>query len=332
MKVAVFSGGISEERQVSLASGQAVCAAFQEAGWEAVSVEITQNGLFLLPGHPPLSPQAGMDRLFNQGVQVAFPALHGPYGEDGIMQGFLTTVGMPYTGPDPQCAAVTMDKHITKMLLSEAGVTVPRGVLLRQGMPPEKAVPPFPPPWVVKPNSLGSSIGVYFVHEAGELPAALESVWALQQNALVEERIEGIEYSCPVITTKDGLEALPVIEIRPAPGRTFFDYVAKYQSGQAEEIVHLDADPLYARMQQAALTCHDILGCRHFSRTDFILSGQEPMVLEINTIPGLTNNSLLPKSAQAAGFALSDVVTAAAGQACEELSMMNKTKARKEVL
>lgn len=317
MKVAVLSGGLGPERDVSLASGAAVARALREAGFEPVPVEITAGGDFRIGGRAA-NPAAGMARLRRSGVSAVFVALHGPYGEDGVIQGFLRVLRVPFTGPDVECAAIAMHKHATRLLLADAGVPIAPGMLLRRGDALDAAG--MAPPLVAKPCRLGSSVGVRIVTRADALAAAVRAVWAMGQDCILERYIEGSEFSCPVRDTPRGPEALPVVEIRPCAGREFFDYEAKYSPGQSEEIVRTGGEPWLAEMQALAVRCHAVLGCRGFSRTDFIRGPSGPIVLEVNAIPGLTENSLLPKAARAAGLTLGmlarDWVAQAVAEGC----------------
>jgi D-alanine-D-alanine ligase len=323
MKAAVLYGGIGPaeetEREVSLASGAAVAAALRTAGHEVVPVEITGDGSFCLDGRV-MPPAQGAGRLLERGVAAAFVALHGPYGEDGAIQGFLKVAQIPFTGPDVECAACAMNKHVTRLLLVDAGIPVPPGIFPGARPPPPRL--PFDYPVFVKPCRLGSSVGVVKAASPPELEAGARAIVAMGQEYLVEAFLAGREYSVPVWDREDGPVALPVIEIRPDPSRPFFDYRAKYEKGQAEEIVLTGADPLLARLKELAIGCHRVLGCRSFSRTDFIVDETRgPCVLEINTIPGLTENSLLPKALRAVGFTLADLVTESLERAAETVTI-----------
>jgi D-alanine-D-alanine ligase len=304
LKVAVLLGGIGPEREVSCASGAAVVAALAGAGWEVVPVEITNQGDFVIDENVE-TPAEAVRKLALRGVEAVFVALHGPWGEDGAVQGFLTVARLPFVGPAVESAACAMNKHVTRLLLADAGIPVPHGVFLRRGEPVPAALPL---PAVVKPCRLGSSVGVRLVTTAAERADAIAAVMAMDQDCIVEELVVGREFSCPVWERRSGVVALPVIEIKPARGRPFFDYEAKYETGQAEEIVHAESGALFDRLKSLAVACHRILGCRHFSRTDMIVEeGRGPVVLETNTIPGLTTNSLLPKALAAAGYSLADL-------------------------
>ncbi len=323
MNVAVLSGGLSDERTVSLGSGKAVVQAFSDAGWNPIPVEWTLENCFRID-EKTLSPCEGICALRRKKVNAVFVALHGPYGEDGTIQGFLETAGLPYTGPGVECAAVTMNKHVSREILSAEALIVPAGKVFPKGRRPVGSLP-FPFPVIAKPCSLGSSVGVELVDTDEQLPPVVDRIWKEGHNCLVEEYIKGAEYSCPVIDTENGPRPLPVIEIVPASAHAIFDYSAKYDPGQAEEIVHTEETSLFEELKRLASCCHTLFGCRSFSRTDFIVSGADsvehaagtPFILEVNTIPGLTHQSLLPKSAQADGIPLSGLVTQAVSLAVQ---------------
>jgi D-alanine-D-alanine ligase len=258
-RVAVLLGGLSTERSVSFKSGRDVA-----------------------------------ERLRAEAVDVAFPVLHGKWGEDGSIQGLLECMGIPYAGPSVFSAALTMDKVTTVALLAGAGVPVPRGVVVERGQPhPE----PPPLPVVVKPVREGSSYGVSRVFAAAELPGAVEAALALDDRALVEELIEGPELTVGVLAGR----ALPVVEI--APKDTWFDFEAKYSKGATEYFVPARIErSLAEEVQRIALRAAELCRCTTSCRVDVMAGGARgPRVLEVNTIPGMTDTSLLPMAAAAVG-------------------------------
>jgi D-alanine-D-alanine ligase len=278
--------------------------------------------------------EEALGRLRQEGVEVAFIALHGPRGEDGTVQGLLEIAGIPYTGPQVTSAAATMDKRLTKEVLRAAGIPTPRSFQVGPEAPRVAGKVDwrrillggqecFPFPWVLKPNRLGSSVGV-FIAEDGEqfLKQALEAErylpWARGGHPerggeiLVEEFIRGRELTCGVAALADGLpRPLPPIEIRPV-SRAFFDYHAKYTPGATEEICPAPLTPDLTRQVQAlAVAVHRALRADPLSRTDFIVDAEgTPQVLEINTIPGMTATSLIPLSASRAGLDLGALLRA----------------------
>lgn len=283
-RVAVLMGGPSAEREVSLNSGRTAAAALRRAGWNASEVEVDSAGDFSLP----------------ENCAVAFIALHGRFGEDGTVQQMLEERGVIYTGSGPAASALAMDKTLAKRKFVEAGIPTPRWVVVERDLRPAGD---WPLPAVVKPAREGSSVGISIVENAAELNEACLQAWHHDDRLLVEEYVRGREFTVGIL----GDRALPVIEIRT--GHKFFDYRAKYTTGAAEEIVPAPVDALTAaRMQDWARRAHDCLGCRDMSRVDVMMDEAGNLfVLEVNTIPGLTPNSLLPKAAAAAGLSFQDL-------------------------
>jgi D-alanine-D-alanine ligase len=244
------------------------------------------------------------------GLDVAFIALHGPYGEDGTIQGLLEFAGIPYTGSGVLASALAMDKRRARHVMAFNGVPVPASLAVeretlsaREGGLAREIAQTLGFPCVVKPNAQGSSIGVSIVRAPAELPRALEAAFALGDLVLVEEYLTGVEVTCGILDDPDvgGPVALPLVEIVPA--REFFDYEAKYTPGAAEEICPARLPPAAVwRAQAAALRAYRALGCADFARVDLFVREADVVVLEVNTIPGLTTESLLPKAARAAGI------------------------------
>lgn len=290
LRVAVVCGGDSTEREVSLHSGRAVLAALRARGREADLFDVTE----LLLGQGSLASFVGPFR-----PDVAFLAVHGTHAEDGAIQGLFELLHIPYTGSGIQASALAMDKQRTKELLAAAGMRVPRGVLLRE---PEEACP-IGTPAIVKPNAQGSTVGLSFVEDASELRAAIARAFRYDDSVIVEEWIRGMEISVPVL----GDRALPTVEIAPQSGR--YDFAAKYVPGMTEEIVPARLPENLLREAEAlALQAHRALGCAGATRTDMIVGDHGLVVLEVNTLPGLTGTSLLPNSARAAGIEFEDLV------------------------
>ncbi len=241
-------------------------------------------------------------------LDVVFVAIHGQWGEDGTIQGMLELLGIPYVGSGVLASALAMDKVMAKIVLASGGIEVPRGfVVSAGGLPAQDAevlarANEIGYPLVTKPVRQGSSVGVVMVDGPDELLPAITSGFALDQRVMVEERLHGTELTVGVIGNGDALRALPVIEI--ATKAEFFDYRAKYDPALTDEICPARiSDELAARVQEVALAAHRALGCRDLSRTDMIATNDGRVVaLEVNTIPGMTANSLLPKAARVAGI------------------------------
>ena len=350
IRVAVLAGGASAERQISLASGLQIAEQLPKDRYEVVMLD----PLALMAHNPaltdeqraiarrlasgataaealpqrdrelPAQMQEQMHRgssalasassaLTGEGIDVAFVALHGPWGEDGKIQAVLETFGIPYTGSGVLASALAMDKAMAKTVLASSGIDVPRGVVVSSA----SERPSIEPPSVVKPVENGSSVGVTMVDDPAAYPEAIAEALRYDRRALVEERITGTELTVGVIGPDDDLQALPVIEI--VSKRAFFDYRAKYDAGQSDEICPARVpDAVAARAQDIAIRAHRALGCRGISRIDLIWSpqhGDRMVALEVNTMPGMTANSLVPKAAQVAGISFPELVERLVGWA-----------------
>lgn len=332
LKVAVLMGGRSSEHDVSLNTGSVVLSALDPFKYQVEPIVIRRDGQWLAvrgtevlrelsletlqalgPDSVGVVPYPGPPALKHNPdpVDVAFIAMHGPFGEDGTIQGLLEVLDLPYTGSGVLASALAMDKVRAKRLLASSGLQIPKDLVVSA-----KTVREAPGdllqevsrvigfPCVVKPVAQGSSMGTCVCRSAEELLPGLVEALAFEPQAMVEEYIEGLELTCGILEDPGNCEPvpLPVIEIDPI-GHDFFDFEAKYTPGVTEEICPARIpDPLRDRVQKAAVVAHQSLGCRGFSRTDFILRGEELFTLELNTIPGMTPTSLLPKAAKAAGI------------------------------
>lgn len=333
LRVAVLMGGPSRERDVSLRSGAAVAAALAARGFDVLPVRIEPDGRWSLPSDaagalphpssaallPAARPGAAAARLSRDDApapDAVFVALHGAFGEDGTVQGFLETLGIPYTGSRVAASAFAMDKERAKEILVHHGIRTaawtsvdaadwrrdPRAVLAAID-----AHVGFPA--IVKQPREGSSFGVTPVDDTGALRTALDAAAdGPDARALVERRVSGVEVTCPVLGNRGGpLRALPLVEIVPR-GRTFFDYEAKYRGASEEICPARVSDAVAARVRDAATTAHRVLGCDGLSRSDFIVGDDgDPVYLETNTVPGMTEQSLCPLSARAAGMSFGDL-------------------------
>mgnify|MGYP001247269324 CR=1 FL=1 len=294
--IALLCGGISSEREVSLKSGEQVLQALDKNKYEVRRYD-TQTDL------PRLVADAKQ-------IDAALIILHGPYGEDGTVQGLLELLDIPYQGAGVLGSALAMNKLAAKQLYERAGIPVPPYVIARRNDPvsAEQLVKRLGLPLVFKPVVGGSSIGMSIVRSADQIPQALVKAFDQDGTVLVEGYIKGIEITAGVLGN-DSLEALPLIEIVPDAKHEFFDYVAKYTAGATQEICPARISPaLTEKAQSYARMAHQALFCRGYSRTDMILCGEEIFVLETNTIPGMTRTSLLPQAAQVAGISFSQLL------------------------
>jgi D-alanine-D-alanine ligase len=279
MKITVMLGGPSAEREVSLRSGAAVAQALRSRGHEVHELD-PKTESWELPA----------------GTEVVFLALHGTYGEDGTVQRQLEALGVPYTGCDPESSRVAFDKVLTKQRCLAGGVPTARFVVIedpRAGWPEG-----WQPPVVLKPVCQGSSVGLQFVDRVEQWGEALAQAFSHDGRVLVEERVLGRETTVGIL---DG-QALPVVEVRPKVGA--YDYHNKYTSGATEYLCPAPFDPgTTARIQAAGLGAFNAVGCRDYARVDVMVDANgQPVVLEVNTLPGMTATSLLPKAAAVAGY------------------------------
>ncbi len=317
MRVIVLLGGSSPERDVSLVSGRAVGAALLRRGHAVTAVDSAGGRLVDLDAprgigvEPPsnVAPQGdavrAIERLGAQAfgeVDVVFVALHGTGGEDGTIQALLEIVGVPYTGSGVLASSVAMDKELAKRIFRDIGVPTPAGFGVAATTPlPEltrRIAKECGWPAVVKPNSQGSSVGVGIVTGPEQLPTAVEAAAAYDERQLCEAFIPGREMTVAILQG----QALPVVEIVPHSG--LYDYRSKYTAGSSSYHVPAEIPPAVAALlQRHAEACFAALGCRDFARIDFRLNpANEPFCLEVNTIPGMTPTSLVPKAAQSAGI------------------------------
>lgn len=252
------------------------------------------------------------EALTKASIDVAFPVLHGPPGEDGTFQGFLEILGIPYVGSGVLASACAMDKVVAKQIFRAYGLPVARDLIVHraegQGKAATRILDTLTQAVVVKPSCQGSAVGITFAEGKKQLQAALEKAFTYDERVLVEERVTGREITVAILE-RDGMEALPVIEIR-TPAGSWYDYEHRYTPGLSEHIIPA---PLpkeqYARTQEVAKAAFQSLGCRDLARVDFVVPDRgEPVVLEVNTIPGMTPTSLYPDAARAAGISFEALV------------------------
>lgn len=289
-KIMVAYGGDAPEREVSIHSSLAVHAALVRRGYNAVRFDVSEA----LLGRGDLSELRGTDR-----PDLVFLAIHGTHAEDGALQGMLELAHLNYTGGNVFASALSMDKNATKRVLQAAGLPVPRGEIVREGDP----LPDLHAPLVVKPNSQGSTVGLTFVTEDSQLEKAIADALRYDESCLVEEWVKGTEISVPVF---DGV-AFPPVEVVPASGS--YDFASKYVVGATEEICPARITPEQTQIaKDYALRTHEATGGRDFTRTDMIVMDDRIVILEINTLPGMTPTSLVPVSAKAAGIEFDELV------------------------
>ena len=300
IRVGVLRGGPSLEHEVSLKTGESVLNNLPEY-YSAKDIFISKEGGWHLDGKP-----AHHERIFRH-IDVVFNALHGEYGEDGKIQQLLEAFGVPYTGSGVLASSLGMNKILARQAFKSAGLKTPAGfeIVLENELAEtaKKIFRNMPPPWVVKYPSGGSSVGVFIARNFDDLTGALEKVSSFSSKILMEEYIRGREATCGVIDEFRNQKhyALPVVEIIPPVKSGFFSYAAKY-GGETRELCPANFDmPTKRAIEAMAIKAHNAIGARHYSRADFIVSKKGIYILEINTLPGLTAESLLPKALNAVG-------------------------------
>ena len=296
IRVAVLSGGWSKERSVSIKSGKAVLGALDQNKYDLVSFD----------------PKVDLHVLWEQRneLDLVFNLLHGKFGEDGRVQGLLEIFGIPYVGSGVLASAMAMNKRVTKEVYGNAGLQVPKDIILKKGeaFSIDKIISVLGTPIVIKPVSEGSSIGISIMETERDIGAGIEKAFQFDLEVVLEEYISGREITCAVLGRKD-LETLPLIEIVPKDTHRFFDFDAKYTPGETTEICPAKIEShIQARASEIAESAHRALNCRDWSRTDMIVKNDEIYLLETNTIPGMTETSLVPLAAKGKGWTLSDLL------------------------
>jgi D-alanine-D-alanine ligase len=295
LTLALLAGGISSEREVSLNSGAQVFDALDQEKYHIRRYDPKTD----LPQLVADAPQ----------IDVALIILHGPFGEDGTVQGLLDLLNIPYQGSGVLGSALAMNKLLAKRLYQSVELPVAPFIVVDgqsgQQVDPQQVEEVLGLPVVIKPIEAGSSVGMSIVRDLDGLPQAVTDAMTHGGQVMIEAFVDGVEVTAGVIGNEE-LEALPLIEIVPGKDHEFFDYEAKYIAGQTEEICPARIDrELTAKVQEYALRAHRVLQCRGYSRTDMMIRDRQIFLLETNTIPGMTATSLFPQAAQAAGYSFS---------------------------
>ncbi len=313
--VGVLRGGPSSEYEVSLKTGGAVLRHLPADKYQAHDVLITREGDWHFDGIL-ISPQQ-----LGQSVDVAFNALHGEYGEDGGVQAVLDNLSLPYTGSGRLPSALAMNKPLANEILRQAGFRVPVSIWAESSEDAdavaERVFLKLAPPWVVKPADRGSSVGLSFVRAFSELGAAVKRAAQYSKKILIEQFIKGREATVGVVEglRGEGHYVLPPIEIKAPGNKSVWDYNDKYSGETIELCPGPFADDDKLKLTQLARTAHQTLGLRHYSRSDFIVTPRGIYILEVNTLPGMTNESLMPKALDAVGVRYPDFLDHVVGLA-----------------
>lgn len=294
-KIAVVLGGPSAEREVSLRTGAAIHKALVARGYNAVIID--------------LEPANFAKQLADNNIDVVFNAVHGLYGEDGCMQGQLEMMGVKYTGSGVMASSVAMDKILSKRIFMASDIPTPDFMILEKSDTSAciaAILARFSLPVVIKPPAQGSSVGVEIVKNQADLEKSLLNAFKYADELLVEEFISGRELTVAVLKSEGKIQALPLIEIAPHSG--VYDYTSKYTVGATQYLVPAPVDEeVTLKVQKMAEQVFSILGCGGVARADIMLSGNQAYVLEINTVPGMTETSLVPKAAAAVGMSFEDL-------------------------
>jgi len=303
-RIGVLMGGVSSEREISLKSGGAILNALKEEGCTVDGFDIDTE-----------DERAILSRLQEAAIDVAFIALHGRFGEDGRLQAILEKAGIPYTGSGPQPSRLAFNKILSQQIFQKNGLRVPAHVVADKNKDDAKEIlKQLTFPVFVKPACEGSSIGIAHVTQPEQLKEALDLAWRYGEAALIETAIKGREITAGILDR----QALPLIEIRFKGA--YFDFHTKYQKGSSEYFVPAPLrEDVAAEIQGVALKAFSLLGCRHMARLDFMLDEMDRYhILEVNTVPGFTATSLLPKAAGAVGINFNQLCLKIAGLAYVE--------------
>ena len=310
-KIVVVMGGTSSEAEVSRRTGTAIYNALIEKGYNALKME--------------LNPPTFADDIQKENPAIVFNALHGKFGEDGLLQGTLDMLNIPYTGSGVLAAALTMDKGMTKRVLVSDNIRTPRGKIYYrfQNKPAlsEKILKEFSLPVVIKATDQGSSIGVYIVDKAEDVENAVNECFKLSNTVLIEEFIDGKELTVALWGNDEKVDAFPIIEITTLSGK--YDYESKYTKGASSHIIPARISEVVANeVVRLAKKTFNVTGCAGVARVDFMLSKDNlPYVIEVNSVPGMTETSLVPDAARAMGVEF--------GELCEKILEMSGFKKAK---
>lgn len=301
MKIAVLYGGISGEREVSLSSGKGIMNALKSNGHDVIGIDFNPSEI---------------DKILQLNVDLVFIGLHGKFGEDGRIQGLLDMLEIPYVGSDVLASALAMDKDKAKQIFQSYNIPVAKSRAFKitditdRDKIEEKIQTLFTLPFVIKPNREGSTLGLTIVEDYNQIKNAIVSALGSDDVILVEDFVEGREITVPVMGSIGTEEALPIIEI--IPKNKYYDYESKYSVGGSEHIIPARIDDETTKLiQDYAVKAHQSLGCKTYSRVDFMLDQNNiPIILEVNTLPGMTPTSLFPDAAKSIGLSYNDMIEA----------------------
>ncbi len=313
--IALLAGGNSSEREIALQSAAQVAEAFDRERYNVWLIDVYGRNFTYRNAEGEwkvdlndFSLTVGSERVE---FDFAYIMIHGTPGEDGHLQGYLEMMGVPFSSCDMVSSVITFDKVTTKRAVADTGVGLAKGILLRDGdwIAPDAIVAELGLPLFVKPNASGSSCGVTKVKSAEELPEAIFKAFDESSEVLIEEFIAGREMACGVLVTENREYLFPITEV--VAKNEFFDYEAKYTAGMSDEITPADIAPEIAeKLHEMTLAAYKACRCKGLARVDFIVTPEgEPYMIEINTIPGMSGGSIVPKQIRAAGMTMTEVLT-----------------------
>jgi len=304
IKVALIFGGPGKEHEVSLSSAKNILENADRNLFDILEVLVTKDKKYQID-NKIFDEDSGIEEIKKREVEVIFPVIHGTYGEDGELQEKLEQVGIKFVGSSSNVSSLTIDKNKTNRVLEENGITIPKSKIIKK----DNHILDFTYPVILKPVDEGSSVDLFKFENEIDFNNKIDSIFKNHEEMLVQEFVKGREFTCGVIE-KDS-EDVPLIatEVVLTKGE-LFDYEAKYTTGGCKEITPAEVDSVtMKRLQDIAVTCHKILGCKSISRTDMILKDGDIYVLEVNTVPGMTKTSFMPQQAKACGYDMKDLIT-----------------------
>jgi D-alanine-D-alanine ligase len=303
-KIAILFGGPSSEYEVSLSSAENILENIDRGLFDILPVLITKECNFVIDG-VYLSEAEGIEEIKTRNINLIFPVLHGAYGEDGTLQKKLEEKGIYFVGSSSKVSSLAINKNKTNEILSLNKILIPQSSVITKTKTEHICSYPI----IVKPLDEGSSVGLFKCKNENDYKGSLEKIFEKHNEMLVQEFIEGREFTCGVIEKNSEVVPLVATEVVLTKGE-LFDYDAKYTVDGCEEITPAPvSDEVMERIKNCAVNCHNIIGCRSLSRTDMILKDENLYVLEINTIPGMTKTSFIPAQAKACGYSMKELIT-----------------------
>lgn len=302
-KVALLFGGPSSEHEVSVSSAKNILENIDRGFFDVLEVFITKECLYEIEGKS-YSEKDGLEEIKKRKVDVVFPIIHGTYGEDGVLQKKLEEINISFVGSSSEASSLAIDKNKTNEILNINGILIPKSFVIAKNNIDHGCVYPI----IVKPIDEGSSVGLFKFKNDSDFKNSLDKIFEKHNEMLIQEFIEGREFTCGVIEKNNKVIPLVATEVVLTKGETF-DYDAKYTIGGCKEITPAEInEEIMKRIQNLAISCHSVIGCKSLSRTDMILKDDNLYVLEINTIPGMTKTSFIPAEAKVCGYSMKELI------------------------